>query len=317
MSGIGEAPTIIASSWGDGLSVVRDGEVRRGFGGLRVAGLASDGDGGAYAIVGEAEVWAWSPRRDWRLVMSGDGSLVCCLELGGRMLAGTDDARVLELFDGGWGPLTGFDATPGRENWYAGSAVIDGQVVGPPLGIRSMTKTCDEGALLVNVHVGGIPRSTDSGVTWWPTIDIDADVHQVAAHPSRAGIVAAASGAGLCVSRDGGLSWSITTDGLHASYCSAVALTETDLYLGTSTDHFAAQGSVYRRRIDAQGPPERVGGGLPAWLDGIVDSHCIAVRGDDLAIVDGGGSLYVSRDGGDSWSLRADGLPSPSGVLIC
>ena len=195
--------------------------------------------------------------------------------------------------------------------------MIDGQVVGPPLGIRSMTKTCDDGALLVNVHVGGIPRSTDAGATWRPTIDIDADVHQVAAHPSRAGIAAAAAAAGLCVSRDGGLSWSVTTDGLHASYCSAVALTEADLYVAASTDHFAAQGAVYRRKIEGNGSLELVGRGLPAWLDGIVDSHCIAVRGDDLAIVDRGGALYVSHDGGDSWSLWADGLPVPSGVLIC
>ena len=312
-----EPPTVMVSGWGDGLSVFRGGDVRREFEGRRVAGLASDDAGRAYAIVGEAEVWAWSPQRPWRPAMSGDGTLVCCMTVGNRLLAGTEDARVLELSAEGWAPLTGLDATPGRESWYAGTAVIDGQLVGPPLGIRSMTKTCDEGALLVNVHVGGIPRSTDSGVTWRPTIDIDADVHQVAAHPSRTEIVAAAAAAGLCVSRDGGLTWSVTTDGLHASYCSAVALTETDLYLAASTDHFAGQGAVYRRKIECDGPLELVGRGLPAWLDGIVDSHCIAVQGDDLAIVDRGGNLYVSRDGGDSWSLLADGLPVPSGVLIC
>jgi RND family efflux transporter MFP subunit len=35
---------------------------------------------------------------------------------------------------------------------------------------------------LVNVHVGGIPRSVDSGATWAPTIDVDADVHEVKDH---------------------------------------------------------------------------------------------------------------------------------------
>ena len=317
MTGRADQPAIIVSGWGDGLNVFQGGEVRRDFGGSRTAGLVSDGAGGAYAIVGEAEIWAWSPQQAWRPAMSGDGVLACCMTLGDRLLAGTDDARVLELSAEGWAPLTGLDATPGRDSWYAGSAVIDGQVVGPPLGVRSMTATCDGAALLVNVHVGGIPRSTDAGRTWRPTIDIDADVHQVAAHPSRPGIAAAAAAAGLCVSRDGGRSWSVTTNGLHASYCSAVALTQDDLYLAASTDHFAVQGAVYRRKIQSDGPLELVGGGLPAWLDGIVDSHCIAAQGADLAIVDRGGHLYVSRDGGDSWSLWADGLPVPIGVLIC
>ena len=71
----------------------------------------------------------------------------------------------------------------GRDTWYAGSAIVNGQRVGPPLGIRSVTATPD-GVLLVNVHVGGIVRSSDGGITWQPTIDIDTDVHQVCAHPT-------------------------------------------------------------------------------------------------------------------------------------
>ena len=62
--------------------------------------------------------------------------------------------------------IRGFDEVPGRDTWYAGSAVINGQVVGPPLGIRSMSATADGSAILANVHVGGIPRSTDGGATW-------------------------------------------------------------------------------------------------------------------------------------------------------
>jgi hypothetical protein len=36
-----------------------------------------------------------------------------------------------------------------------------------------MTMTCDGAVLLVNVHVGGIPRSADGGASWQPTIDTD------------------------------------------------------------------------------------------------------------------------------------------------
>ena len=65
-------------------------------------------------------------------------------------------------------------------------------------------RNADGSVLLANVHVGGIPRSTDGGVTWQPTIDVDSDVHEVRAHPHRSGVVMAAAAIGLCASRDGG-----------------------------------------------------------------------------------------------------------------
>jgi hypothetical protein len=66
--------------------------------------------------------------------------------------------------------------------------------------------------LLAYVHVGGIPRSTDGGATWQPTIDIDNDVHEVRAHPRRPDIVMAATAIGLCTSRDRGLTWEVMTE---------------------------------------------------------------------------------------------------------
>ena len=110
--------------------------------------------------------------------------LACCVAVGNVIYVGTDDARVLRIdADGGLEQLRGFDAVAGRETWYAGWAVINGQHVGPPLGIRSITATPDGAVLLANVHVGGVPRSTDGGVTWQPTIDVDSDVHEVARTP--------------------------------------------------------------------------------------------------------------------------------------
>ena len=38
---------------------------------------------------------------------------------------------------------------------------------------------------------------------------------------------------------------------------------------------------------------------------------------DVESIVDRGGTLYASHNGGASWSLQARGFPAPSGVLIC
>ncbi len=105
----------------------------------------------------------------------------------------------------------------GRETWHAvGSA--------EPY-VRSLTATADDGALLANVHVGGIPRSGNGGASWKPTIDPDADVHQVRAHPDDPRLVLAPAAVGLAVSRDAGTSWEVVTDGLHATYLRAVAFT--------------------------------------------------------------------------------------------
>ena len=317
MSAPDGARTVIVSSWTDGLFVLEDGDVTHEFAGSMVSCVTANGEGGVFAIVGSHALWERPLGGAWRQVASSDAPLSCCMVLGERVLAGTDDARLLELSGQGWTALPGLDATPGRESWYAGAAMIDGKLMGPPLGIRSVAATCDGGVLLANVHVGGIPRSTDGGASWRATIDIDMDVHQVCAHPSRPGIVAAAAAAGLCVSRDGGATWSVTREGLHAAYCSAVALTENELYVAASTDHFAAEGAVYRRPIDSDQPLEVVDLGLAGRLGGIADTRCIAVHADVLAVVAAGGDLHQSVDGGASWRRRADSLPIPSGVLIC
>ena len=66
-----------------------------------------------------------------------------------------------------------------------------------------MNATSDGTLVLANVHVGGIQRSTDGGVTWRPTIEVDSDVQEVRALPSQLRIVIAASAIGLYISRDG------------------------------------------------------------------------------------------------------------------
>ena len=59
-----------------------------------------------------------------------------------------------------------------------------------------------------------------------------------------------------------------------------------------------------------------VAGGLPEWIDGSADTRCIATHGFAAALADRKGNLYISADAGRSWSRRADGLPTPSSVLI-
>jgi hypothetical protein len=116
---------------------------------------------------------------------------------------------------------------------------------------------------------------------------------------------------------DAGATWTIERDGLHASYCSAIAFSGDDIVVSASTDHFSAQGRVYRRPITPDGDIVAVEGGMPTWTEGIVDTGCIAANGPSIAVADRVGSLYGSDDFGRVWSCRLNGLPTPSGVLIC
>ena len=310
--------TVVVATWRNGVFVVADGSVHHELAGQSVRGLADDGTGGALAIVDRHRLCRRSVEGMWTTVTTSSSELACCVAAGDVIYVGTEDAHVLAIRSNGTTEnLEGFDRTAGREKWYAGAALVNGKLLGPPLGIRSIASTCDNAALLANVHVGGIPRSVDGGKTWQPTIDIDCDVHQVVAHPERPEIVAAASGAGLCISRDAGQTWSVERDGLHAPYSTAIAFAGDDILISASVDHFAAQGAIYRRPLNQAGPMELVGGGLPRWIEGICDTGNIATRGAAAAAADRSGNLYLSEDAGRSWSRAGTDLQIPSSVFIC
>jgi hypothetical protein len=307
---------VAIATWSDGLHLIRSTGREHELAGLSVRGLTADAHGRAVAIVGGNTLRRREPSGAWTTLAASDFEPSCCVEIGDELYLGTDDARVFRLAQNGkLEPVPAFETVAGRDTWYAGSTVINGKRMGPPLGVRSIAATAD-GALLANVHVGGIPRSTDRGASWTPTIEVDADVHEVCAHPTRAELVIAAAAVGLCISRDGGATWTIEHAGLHARYCSAVSFVGDHLFVAAAADHFAPQAAIYRRQIDSTGPLERVGNGLPEWLDGIADTGCVAARGDVAAICDRGGTLYLSNDAGKSWSRQTARVPSPGGVLI-
>jgi hypothetical protein len=312
-------PTILVATWDDGLFAVTGDGCRQEITDLSVRGLTPDGRGGALAIVGGNSLRRRVPSGEWSMVATSEFELSCCLTVRDTIYVGTDNARMLRLSPGSGelDPIDGFDRVPGRDAWFAGSAVVNGQRLGPPLGIRSVAANADGSVLFANVHVGGIPRSVDGGSTWQPTIDINSDVHEVHAHHADSRLVVAASAIGLCISRDAGATWVIERDGLHAAHCYAVVFSGDDIILSASNDFFAAKGRLYRRPVKPEGYFAALEGGMPAWIEGVVDTGCIAAKGSLVAVVDRGGNLYESEDFGRAWSCTGSGLPVPSGVLIC
>jgi hypothetical protein len=310
-------PSILVSTWGSGLFRVTGKTVHQELAGQSVRSLVADGCGGALAIIDGHSLCRRFAEGEWTEIAKSELNLSCCVPVGDLVFVGTDDARILRVDpEGSQQCLTGFDAVAGRDKWYAGSMIVDGKRMGPPLGIRSMAATCDGAVLLANVHVGGVPRSTDSGLTWQPTIDIDTDVHQVCAHPTRPDIVIAAAGTGLCISRDAGATWTNEQRGLQGHHCYSVAFARNDIFVSAAAGPFTAQGAVYRRPIDSNDPLQPMDGGIPKGIDGNVDTNCIATRDSMAAVIDRSGCLYLSQDNGDSWSSPLDDLPVPSGLLI-
>jgi len=312
-------PTILVSTWGDGLFAITGDEHTQEIVNQSVRGLAPDGRGGALAIVGRHSLCRRAASGEWATVAMSEFELSCCMSVRDTIYVGTDDARLLRLPPGSsvLDPVDGLDSVPGRDAWFAGSAIVNGQRLGPPLGIRSVAANSNGSVLFANVHVGGIPRSMDGGRIWQPTIDIHSDVHEVRAHQTDPDLIVAASAIGLCISRDAGATWTIESDGLYASHCYAVAFAGDDIIVSASADLFGDEGRIYRRPVKPDGSLTVIDGGISGWLEGITDTGCIATNGASIAVADKAGNLYYSDNFGQAWSCKSTGRPAPSGVLIC
>lgn len=295
----------IAVGSADGLHLLDpDGSRRVELAGRQVDALAVDDDGGWWALVDRQSIW----RRDgdeWTRALHSDDHRLTCLLVrpGGRVLAGTVGGHLLSAADDRLELLSPFEEVEGRDDWYT--------PWGAPADVRSMTRT-STGSLLVNVHVGGIVRSGDDGASWSPTVDVDADVHEVVTAPDGRAVAAAA--VGLLTSDDDGRGWETTTDGLHATYARAVAVRDGTLLVSASTGPSTRRAAVYRRRED--GALERCGDGLPEWFETNVDTRCLAVGGDTAAFATGTGDVYRSDDGGRRWQHAASGLREPWCVAV-
>jgi photosystem II stability/assembly factor-like uncharacterized protein len=278
------------------------------FAGREVTALASEDGGDRWALLQGRALARRETDSGWREVGTlPDGVEGTCLAATrGGLLVGTVRAGLWRWTDGGPVRVESFERMPGRDGWYT--------PWGDPPDTRSIAEDAG-GPLYVNVHVGGVARSTDGGASWSPTIDVDADVHQVAAHPTCPGYVFAAAAEGLWVSADGGDSWTTDTGGLHARYCRAVAVTEDTVLVSASTGPGGRRAALYRRDL-VDDRFERCRDGLPEWFTDNLDTHCLAASGRVVVLGTEDGVVHASTDGGRTFSVLAKGLPPVRAVVL-
>ena len=295
---------------GEGLFGLAGGEphLDPSFGAREVAALAVH-DRAAWAVAGRNAIVRREPDGSWTDVARSDLDLACLAATSHGVVAGTEEAHLLRLVgeDGTLAPVEAFETVEGRETWFTPWG-------GPP-AVRSIAQDL-AGRLHANVHVGGIPRSVDAGASWEPTIDIDADIHEVVAHPTEPDVVLAAGAVGLAVSVDAGSSWRIEREGLHATYARAVAVAGDRVLLSVSNGPRGGRGAVYRTALEPGSTFERCTEGLPEWFDGNIDSGWLDARGSEVAFGTGDGDVFVSEDAGERWTRAATGLPSIRAVRI-
>jgi hypothetical protein len=220
------------------------------------------------------------------------------------VLVGTSEARLLRVPDGSLEAIAGFDDVDGRSTWYTPWG-------GPP-DTRSMADWDDD--VYVNVHVGGILRTDDGGKSFTPTIDVDADVHQVA---TAEGLVLAACAGGLATSTDRGSTWDLRSDGLEARYSRAVTVCGDAVLVSASNGPRGGRAAVYRSAL-ADGAFERCRGGLPESFDDNIDSYCLDALPDGsfAAFGTSDGRVFATTDAGATWDEVASGLPPVGRVLV-
>jgi photosystem II stability/assembly factor-like uncharacterized protein len=168
----------------------------------------------------------------------------------------------------------------------------------------------------LDIHVGGIVRTQDSGITWEAiNHGLEEDVHQVATHPLRPDRVYAATADGFYLSENAGATWHRRNTGMPNLYCRGVAVHPNNpdiVLLSGSPDPPPGWGSDGPRfvlfRTESAGTTwQAIAEGFPNPSPDVIDTSCIAFskkQGDLVLCGLRSGELYGSDDAGNTWTKR-------------
>jgi photosystem II stability/assembly factor-like uncharacterized protein len=304
-----------------------DGEWRAEAGGLaagRIEALVAAG-GAVYAGVrGSGVFQSRDGGSSWERVLAEDVRSLAADPANPEVIyAGTEPVRLYRSNDGGrsWAELEGLQRMPDavRERWWFPIYPHEAHV------LSIWVAPGDSRQVYAGLEHGGILRSDDGGLSWE---DVSAgieylDIHMVASDFRRESLAYAATARGFYRSDDFGRDWQLCGSGLTRDYMHDFVVlpgARSRLFMTTANGtppnwlrETHAESAVFRS--DDEGESWRqLGGGLPASMELMLwniagdpedAARLYAAAGDwarNLAAGDGGGGeVWASVDGGDSW----------------
>jgi hypothetical protein len=263
----------------------------------------------------------------------------------GRMLAGSKPAALWESRDGGrtWARMTGLTDQPGAEAWQPGAAglVLHSILCGGQgrlwVGISSAGVFASEDAGGTWTQqgrrsnkpgpAGALPRDWGDGVEFRAEDEIFSCVHNLA-FGAAPGVIYMQNHQGVYRSRDGGALWEEITEGLPSTFGFPVGAHPRDagtLWVfplnGDSKGRFPVDGrALVWKSTDGGESWAGKGDGLPAedCFFTVLRQAMAVDRATPCGVFFGtnSGSVFASRDEGESWSEIARHLPTVLSVEV-
>jgi photosystem II stability/assembly factor-like uncharacterized protein len=284
---------------------------------------------------GEALYGSKDLGRSWERRDRGIGGLeiytLNCQKVGerARVYAGTQPAHLFYSDDLGqsWTELPGLRQVPGVEKWT---------FPGPPHQAHVKSLAFDQrrpDTIYAAIEVGGFLKSTDSGRSWKPIPGLNPDAHRLfapASDPEKIYLVmpttnsGATDIAGVCVSQNGGESWSsLTPRDFRIAYVDPLVIHPRNGGLmftagaktgpGTWRKLHTADSRIARSR-DGGKNWEILNAGLPEHISASIEAMSMDVWNSGFALFAGttGGDVFYSSDEGDHWEKIIQGIGAVS-----
>ena len=248
--------------------------------------------------------------------------------------AGVEDAAMFRSVDGGrsWQELAGLRNHPTGPAWAPGAG---------GMGLHTIVlDPAHPGRMFIAISAAGVFRTDDGGATWRPvnqglrsqhipdpTAEVGHCVHRIAMHPSRPEVLFMQKHWDVMRSDDGGDSWREISGNLPSDFGFPIdihAHQPDTIYvvpIKSDSEHYPPDGKlrVYRSRTG--------GNEWEALTKGLPQSDCYVNVLRDAMAVDSldacgvyfgttGGQVYVSANGGDSWSPIVRDLPAVLSVEV-
>jgi photosystem II stability/assembly factor-like uncharacterized protein len=268
----------------------------------------------------------WEFKRVWHLEPS--------LADPDTVYAGVEDAALFRTTDGGasWHELSGLRKHGSGPHWQPGAGGLCLHTI--------LLDPTDPKRIVIAISAAGAFRTDDGGETWTPINkglvsdgipDADAEVghcvHHIARHPSRPGVLFMQKHWHIMRSDNAGDLWTKVSGNLPTDFGFVIdvhAHEPETIYvvpIKSDSEHFPPDGRlrVYRSRTGGH-EWQALGTGLPekdCYVNVLRDAMAVDTL-DACGVYFGttGGQVYVSPDGGDTWSAIVRDLPPVLSVEV-